>query len=184
MQEISVLIPLAEGFEEVEAITLIDLLRRAEFKVVTVSISSEKLVKGAHDISVESDKLLSEVTSDKFDAIILPGGMPGTLNLKASETLKTATLAWVLEGSAYGAICAAPTVLSEWGLMDDLNCTCYPAFKDQLGPAKYSSDKVVIDGNVITSQGVGTAIDYACAWVKYFKTPEDAEVLKRQVLAN
>ena len=125
----TIAIPLAEGFEEIEAITLIDLLRRAEFEVTTISINEALLVEGAHGIKVEADSKLIEVKEKSFDAVILPGGMPGTLNLKNSESLKSAVINWIDQGAAYGAICAAPTALAAWGLLKDKACTCYPGFE-------------------------------------------------------
>lgn len=178
-----VLIPLADGFEEVEAITLIDLLRRAELDVQTVSIHDRKGVDGAHSIRVEADSLLSDLNASSWDAVILPGGMPGTLNLKASEVLKKVVLDAVERGAAYGAICAAPTVLAEWGLLKGKPFTCYPGFEEQVVGSTHSTDKVVQEGNCITSRGVGTAIDYACAWVEYLLDRETAETLRERILA-
>lgn len=183
MSSISIVIPLAEGFEEVEAITLIDLLRRAEFQVTTISIGADLSVEGAHGIKVEADEMLSQVEGKDFSAVILPGGMPGTLNLKKDEALKKSVLNWVGQGSAYGAICAAPTVLAAWGLLQNKQCTSYPGFEADLGNATYSTESVVKDGNCLTSRGVGTAIDYACAWVSYFKDEASAKDLRQKILA-
>jgi 4-methyl-5(b-hydroxyethyl)-thiazole monophosphate biosynthesis len=109
--------------------------------------------------------------------------MPGTLNLKEDDALKAAVINWVKQGSAYGAICAAPTVLAAWGLLLNKQCTCYPGFESDLGEAQYSEQAVIKDGNCLTSRGVGTAIDYACAWVSYFKDDLSAKDLRQKILA-
>lgn len=184
MNMTNILIPIATGFEEIEAITLIDLLRRAEFEVTTVSINASLIVEGAHGIKIEADAMLNQVEDKSFSAVILPGGMPGTLNLKKDEALKAAVLNWVDQGSAYGAICAAPTALAAWGLLQGKQSTSYPGFENEMGDANYSTQSVVVDGNCLTSRGVGTAIDYACAWVSYFKDDDAAQVLKKKILAE
>jgi len=181
---IKILIPLAQGFEEIEAVTLIDLLRRAGFEVITVSISQQLQVLGAHGIELKANKFLLEQVSEKIDAFILPGGMPGSLNLKNCEVLEQAAKVWVQAGVAYGAICAAPTALAAWGLLEGKRCTCYPGFEHELGNGRYEMRDVVIDERCLTSRGVGTAIEYACGWVRFFKGKAASDQLKQKILVQ
>ncbi|MCI5596113.1 MAG: DJ-1/PfpI family protein [Lachnospiraceae bacterium] len=152
---------LAEGFEEIEALTVVDLLRRAQIEAVTVSIQESKMVKGARGIKVEADLLLSEVKGTMADMLVLPGGMPGTIHLKECEPLMEMVLGLHCAGAYIGAICAAPSILAELGLLDGKKATSYPSFEEQLSMAFYSYDSVVVDGQIVTSRGLGTAIDFA-----------------------
>lgn len=153
---------LAEGFEEIEAITPLDILRRAGADVKTVSVNGKGLeVEGAHGITVRADIMISEV-GDDAEMIILPGGSKGTQGLKDSEELKKIILSAVDNEIYIAAICAAPTVLGELGLLQKRRATCYPSLAGELieQGAKYKNDKVVVDGRYITSEGAGTAADF------------------------
>ena len=152
---------LADGFEEVEGLTVVDLLRRAGAETVTVSISSTREVAGAHGISVMADRVFSEVDFSGADMLVLPGGMPGTLNLKAYEPLVELLKDFYGKDGKVAAICAAPSIFSELGFLKGRKATAYPSFLEKLDCAQATEDCVVVDGNVTTSRGVGTAIDFA-----------------------
>ena len=154
----------AEGFEEVEALTVVDILRRAGIETDMVSVTGNKQVKGSHGINIEMDKLFEEI--EIADAIVLPGGMPGTNNLKAHEGLNKLIKEYDAEGKLLCAICAAPTVYGEMGLLKQRHATCYPGMEGMLDCCEALEDAVVIDDNYITSRGVGTAIDFSLAIVR------------------
>ncbi len=156
---------LADGFEEVEALTVVDLLRRAGIAVRTVSVTGREVVTGAHKIPVTADCRIESLT-EEADALFLPGGMPGTLGLKACEPLAAMLKKYAADPAKWvTAICAAPSVLGELGLLQGKRATCYPGFEEQLRGARVSTDAVVQDGNVITSRGVGTAIEMALTMI-------------------
>ena len=150
---------LADGFEEVEGLTVVDLLRRAGIETDMVSIMGRKEITGARKIPVLADKLFEE--QDDPDVIVLPGGMPGTLHLKAHEGLADLIRKADKEGKLLAAICAAPTIYGEMGLLEGKNATCYPGMEDKLLGANWQELPVVVDGNFVTSRGVGTANAFA-----------------------
>ena len=152
---------LADGFEEIEALTVVDLLRRAGIEAPMVSIKEEKQVTGSHSISVQADLLLSEVKGTLADAAVLPGGMPGTINLLECEPLMEMVLGLYAAGSYVAAICAAPSILAAIGLLDGKKATSYPGFEEKMTMAEYVYEPVAQDGRIITSRGLGTAIDFA-----------------------
>jgi protein deglycase len=181
-----VLIPLAEGFEEIEAVTVIDLLRRAGIEVCIAKVAAAEgsaqgaspdadpagdgpnLVTGSHGIAVQADARLTELDDASFDMIVLPGGMPGAAHLKADSRV-IAMLRSARERGAYvAAICAAPSVLAHAGLLDGRAATSFPGFLDaQSAPdVQLSTAPVVIDGGIITSRGPGTAIDFALTLIE------------------
>lgn len=151
---------LAEGFEEVEGLTQADLLRRGGAEVTLVSVKETKTVTGANGITVTADKLFTEMDFSDTDLLVLPGGMPGTLNLKAYAPLLDLLKEFDQKGKKIAAICAAPTVLGSIGLLKGRKATCYPGCEDGLIGAELSTDTVVVDGNITTSRGVGTAIPF------------------------
>ncbi|MGN1165696.1 MAG: DJ-1 family glyoxalase III [Lachnospiraceae bacterium] len=159
MIKVSVL--LADGFEEIEALTVVDLLRRAQIYVGTVSIMEDYMVHGAHGINVQAEDLFDEVNFADADVIVLPGGMPGTTNLKEHEGVKRIVKDFAEKGKIVAAICAAPTVLAELGLLKGKRITCYPSVEKDIQGAVITKTPVAVDGNIITSRGVGTAIDFA-----------------------
>ena len=172
---------LAEGFEEIEAITPLDILRRAGADIKTVSVNGDGLrVEGAHGISVMADIDISEVNVQDADMIILPGGGKGTENLKASVALRDIILAVNERGAYIAAICAAPTVLGEMGLLEKRRATCYPALAGELiaSGAKYKNDMVVFDGHFVTSEGAGTAADFGFALMDKFFSKQDTDRLR------
>lgn len=156
---------LAEGFEEIEALTVADLLRRAQIEAATVSVGEGKTVKGSHGIKVEADFLFGEIQGTMADMLVLPGGMPGTTNLMACEPLMDMVLGLYGAGAYIAAICAAPSILARLGLLEGKKATSYPSFEEKLAMADYKYDPVVVDGRIVTSRGLGTAIDFALALI-------------------
>lgn len=159
---------LADGFEEMEALTPVDVLRRAGVEVTIAGISG-KSAQSAHGVTVQADIALSELTGD-FDLLIFPGGMPGSKNLGESLKAKELAVKQAGAGKLIAAICAAPVfTLGAWGILNGKKATCYPGM-DNLFPAEvtFSAERVVVDGNVITSRGPGTAVEFSLALVEKF----------------
>ena len=171
---------LADGFEEVEGLTVVDLLRRAGIETDMVSIMGRKEITGARKIPVLADKLFEE--QDDPDVIVLPGGMPGTLHLKAHEGLADLIRKADKEGKLLAAICAAPTIYGEMGLLEGKNATCYPGMEDKLLGANWQEQPVVVDGIFVTSRGVGTAIAFALTLVTILKDEETAKSLANSIV--
>ena len=168
---------MADGCEEIEALTVVDLARRAGIEVAMISITGEKIVKGAHGIDFLTDIPAEYMDFDMLDGIVLPGGMPGTLNLGANTYVQKMIAQFATEGKLVSAICAAPSVLGEAGLLDGKKATSYPGFEEKLLGAEICTDAVVMDGNIITSRGMGTAIDFALAIIEYLLDKETANKL-------
>lgn len=166
---------LAQGFEEIEALTPVDLLRRAGIEVKTVAVA-EQAVVGAHGIPVFADMTRYDVSlDDALTAVILPGGMPGTKNLEHAEVVQR-TLAYCnAKGRLIAAICAAPSILGHAGLLQGKEATCFPGFESELDGATLSSLPAVRDGNIITSRGAGTAIEFAAEILAALKDRETAD---------
>ncbi|WP_028857579.1 DJ-1 family glyoxalase III [Psychrilyobacter atlanticus] len=174
---------LAEGFEEIEALATADVLRRAEVEVELVAVGGNREVLGAHDIRVVADTLIEDISHEKYDMMILPGGMPGTLNLDSSKILKKQIIDFDLESKYIGAICAAPLVIGKMGFLENRQATCYPGVESQLFGAVYKDDlDVVVDGNFITSRGPGTAIPFALKLVELLKGEEMSKNLASDLL--
>lgn len=166
---------LANGFEEIEALTPVDLLRRAGIEVKTVAVA-EQLVLGAHNIPVLADGTRFDVTlDDELEAVILPGGMPGTKNLERNETVQKALAYMNAKGRLICAICAAPSILGHAGLLHNKKATCFPGFENELDGAEVINVSAVRDGNVITSRGAGTAIEFSREIIAYLKDEETAD---------
>lgn len=164
----------AEGFEEIEGLTVIDILRRANMETLMVSLSDEKVVLGAHGIEITADIRFQDVNYDEGSAFVLPGGMPGTLNLVAHEGLGSLLDRAYQDQKLLAAICAAPRVLGLRGLLEDKKATCYPGNESFLKGAKVVKDNVVVDGHIITSKGFGTAIDFSLAILAYLQDKDSA----------
>jgi 4-methyl-5(b-hydroxyethyl)-thiazole monophosphate biosynthesis len=160
-----VVVPLAEGFEELEAVTIIDILRRAGIDVVVASLAGSP-VTGAHGIRLAADTPLGALAEQDFDMIALPGGMPGAEHLKKDARIAEIVRRLHAAGRPVAAICAAPMVLAAAGVLDGLRATSYPGFLADAPGATVVGDAVVIDGGVITSRGAGTALDFALALVE------------------
>jgi 4-methyl-5(b-hydroxyethyl)-thiazole monophosphate biosynthesis len=160
-----VLVPLADGTEEIEAMTLIDVLRRAGAEVTVAGVASREIT-AAHGVGLLADKLIAECTDEIFDMIALPGGMPGSENLRKSKPLADLLVKQQKEDRWYAAICAAPAVvLAPLGLLVNRHATCFPGFTDRLQGATASDDRVVVDGRCITSKGPGSAMEFAVTLV-------------------
>ena len=173
---------LADGFEEIEGLTVVDLLRRAEVEVTTVSITGSLTVHGAHGIDVMADKTFEEMSFAGQDMLVLPGGMPGTVNLGAHEGVKEELEKAFAEGKILAAICAAPSVLGKYGYLAGKKATSYPGFEPQLIGAEYVYDPVVADGNVITSRGMGTAIPFSLKLIEQLVDAETAERIGKAII--
>lgn len=165
----------AEGFEEIEALTVVDLLRRAEIEITTVSITESKKVTGSHQIAVEADALYNELDYSNAEMLVLPGGMPGTKYLGEHKELVQLLKDTHKQNKNIAAICAAPSVLGVNGILKGKKATCYPGFEDKLIEAVYTGGKVEEDGNVITGKGMGTAIDFSLKIIEKFKDKAMAE---------
>jgi len=178
-----VLIPLAKGFEEIEAVSLIDVLRRGDIKV-TVAGVGKKLIFGANGITIQADAVVADMKSDDFDMIVLPGGWDGTHALADDEDVQRLLKEMKAKDKMIGAICAAPFALNKAGVLNK-NYTCYPSVEEEIRLDGYSYDKKVItDGNVMTSRGPATAICFAIAIVEKLKGSDMADMLKEGLLAD
>ncbi len=160
---------LADGFEEVEAVTIVDLLRRAEIETKTVSVMEEKLVAGAHGMRLKADLLFDEADYDTCDMIVLPGGMPGALNLRNHDELGELITEFAMTGKGLAAICAAPMALDARGALNGKTATIYPGMQNELHMASYIDSGVVEDGNVITAKGPAYAIGFALSIIEKIK---------------
>jgi 4-methyl-5(b-hydroxyethyl)-thiazole monophosphate biosynthesis len=173
---------LAKGFEEIEAIGTIDILRRAQIDVVTVSITDNKTVTGTHNIKVIADNTLNDTDFEKFDMIILPGGMPGAKHLNEQEDLKKLILKFNSKGKLIAAICAAPMVLGGLGILDSKRATCYPGFEPELIGAKITGESVVVDENIITGKGPGFVFDFGLRLVEQLLGLQDRREVQNGLL--
>jgi len=173
---------LAEGFEEIEALTVVDILRRANLEIETISISNNNIVKGSHNIEIKADKIFNEIDTNNIQMAILPGGMPGATNLYNHSGLKQLLLKLNDSNTLIAAICAAPFVLGQFGILKSKKAICYPGFEDKLTEAKIVNENVVADKNVITSKGPGTAIEFALKIVEILKNKKQVEALKASML--
>lgn len=179
-----ILVLLADGFEETEFVVPVDLWRRAGFKVTIASVSGEDIVEGLHGLKVQADVALNKLEPTDFDGVFLPGGGVGVQNLKASAAVENTVCClnddnkWVL------AICAAPTVLSKAHVLVDRKATCYPGCEVELVCREFSEDRVVVDGNVITSRGPGTAEEFALKCIATIGGVELANKIKNQIVAR
>ncbi|AGY60738.1 DJ-1 family glyoxalase III [Gloeobacter kilaueensis] len=177
---VKVLVPLAEGFEEIEAVTIVDVLRRAGVEV-TVAALAERVVTGSHGIGLIADALLSEIEPATFDAIALPGG-PGVAQLRADGRIRQLLVEMQAAQKWTAAICAAPTVLSDAGLLAGVRATSYPALQPELVVGEYLETSVVVDRRIVTSRGVGTALDFALKLVALLVDEKTAGVLARAMV--
>ena len=177
-----VYIHLAEGFEEIEALTPCDLLRRVGVDVKTVSVTGEKVVTGAHSIRVEADLLFEEADYDGCSMIVLPGGLPGAFNLQDHEGLEAQIRKFAEEDRPLAAICAAPLVFGAHGVLNGRKATIYPGMEANLTGGEAVDKPVVWDGNLITSQGPGTAMEFALTIVNFFKGEEVTLDLRKDLL--
>ncbi len=174
---------LADGFEETEALVPADFLRRAGKTVFTVGVGS-KTIRGAHNIKVFCDLLIDEIElNDEVEGIILPGGMPGTLNLKNNEIVNEAIDYCNDNSLLIAAICAAPSVIGKKGLLKNRNAVCFPGFEKELEGANVLNDKTVCvcDGNIITAKGAGAAMEFAFKIIEYFYSSGRSDEIRKEV---
>lgn len=168
---------LADGFEEIEAIAMIDILRRAGLPVQTVGVTA-KNITGAHGVCVQADITSAEIAEPKLDAIVLPGGMPGTLNLEKSDEVRAAVKYCVENQKYIAAICAAPSILGHLGVLAGKSAVCFPGFEQELFGANITEKNVCVDGKIITAKGPGAAIDFALKIVELLVNPEKSEKIR------
>ena len=175
---------LADGFEEVEALAPLDLMRRAGLSVTTVGVGKKEIC-GAHGICVISDISDKDFKADSIDMIFLPGGMPGTLNLAKSRTVLCAINTAFTQNAYIAAICAAPSILGDMGLLQGKHATCYPGFESRLvGAIVSENESVVVDSKIITAKGMGVAIDMGLKIIELLCSKERSEELKHAVIAD
>lgn len=180
MKKVSVF--LADGFEEIEGLTVVDLLRRAGVEVTTVSITGDDTIHGAHGINVQADKLFEEMNFEGQDMLVLPGGMPGTLNLGAFKGLEGVLNKFYNQKKYLAAICAAPSVFGKYGFLKGRKATAYPGFEEQLIGAECVTDEVAVDEFVITSRGMGTAIPFSLTLIGLLISTEKADEIGKSII--
>lgn len=172
---------LAQGFEEIEALATVDLLRREKIDVTMVSISEHLEVTGSHDITIKADKLIEEINIEDADMLFLPGGLPGTYNLRDCEKLSEMLKLQYEKGKYIAAICAAPTILGGLGFLEGKNAICFKGFEEGLKNATIINQKVVVDSNIITARGMGASIDIGLKIVEIFKGKDIADALEEKI---
>jgi len=177
-----ILVHLAKGFEEVEALTAVDIMRRVDLDAYLVSMGDDICVEGSHKITVKADFMFDEIDYTKCEMIVLPGGLPGAHNLRDHEGLRKEILKFAEEGKGLAAICAAPLVFGDLGILEGKKATIYPGMEDELKGAENLDFPVVRDMNIITSQGPATAMKFALALVSYFKGKDVADQLEEDLL--
>jgi 4-methyl-5(b-hydroxyethyl)-thiazole monophosphate biosynthesis len=172
---------LANGFEEIEGLAPIDILRRGGVEVITVSVTGDLMVETSHGITVMADALLEETDLSDADMLLLPGGMPGSKNLNAHEGVRAAVMAQAAKGGRIGAICAAPMVLGSLGLLQGKRATCSPGFEVYMDGADYTAELFTVDGNIITGEGPAATLPYAYRILSFFIPEEDVRTLQRKM---
>ena len=170
-----VYVHLADGFEEIEALTVVDLLRRAEIETETVSIMEHLAVTGSHGVKVVADILFEDAVYGNCEMLVLPGGLPGSTNLGAHEGLCEKILSFHNQGKLIAAICAAPQVFGNLGVLEGKKATCYPGVEKEEWGAEIVSDNVVVDAGVITSRGPATAMPFALTLIEQLKNRAKAD---------
>lgn len=170
---------MADGCEEIEGLTVVDVMRRAGIAIETISINGTNQVTSSHQVTFNTDTTKDKADYSSYDGIVLPGGMPGTLNLGADETVTRVIQDFAEVGKLVAAICAAPSVLGQANVLNGRKATCHPGYEDKLTGAKYQRVPVVVDSNIITSRGMGTAIAFALEIVRYFLGDTAVEKVKK-----
>lgn len=173
---------LADGFEDIEGLTVVDLMRRAGIEIDTVSIKESREVITSHNITLLTDRIFSETDFSDADMLVLPGGMPGTRYLGQYGPLTELLTGFYNKGGKIAAICAAPSVFADLGFLDGRKATSYPSFMDKLGKAETTEDSVVVDGNVTTSRGMGTAIDFGLSLIAQLEGEEKAKEIADSIV--
>lgn len=173
---------LADGFEEIEGLTVVDILRRAGVRVETVSVMETERITGAHQIELQADTTFDKADFSDCDMLVLPGGMPGTLHLQEHKGLAELLTEYHNSEKYIAAICAAPSVLGGLGILKEKKACCYPSFEEALNTKQVVFEPVVWDGNVITSRGMGTAIPFALTLTEALCGKEKAEEIKKSII--
>ena len=173
---------LADGFEEIEGLTVVDLCRRAGIEVQMISVTGKYEITGGHAIRIQADQLMEETDFSELSMIVLPGGLQGTNTLKAHDGVKQAVRNFLDEGKYVAAICAAPTVFGGMGILNGKRAICYPGLEEQLSGAVVTMESVVQDGQIITSRGLGTAIDFSLKIIENLENTEKAEEIAKSVV--
>ena len=179
-----IMVLFADGFEEVEALTVVDYLRRVQIDVDTVSITRDNVVRGAHNIRVVTDKFIESIAIDNYDGIVIPGGLLGATNLRDNNFVIEVVKAMHDEDKLIAAICAGPIVLAKAQIIKNRSITSFPGFEKDLLKANYKEEKVVVDGNIITSRGPYFAVDFAIAIIGYLQGDKKVSKLKTDILYN
>lgn len=172
----------ADGCEEIEGLTVVDMLRRAKLDVVGISVNGSREVHGSHNITFLADLTYEEAEMDSFDGAVLPGGVPGTPNLGAHEGVVSTVKKFAEEGKLVAAICAAPSVLGQNGILGGKRATCHPGWEDKLTGAEVLEENAVTDGNIITSRGMGTAIDFSLAIIRKLADDGTVEQVRKGIV--
>ena len=180
MKRVSVF--LADGFEEIEGLTVVDILRRAGVQVDTVSVTGDRMIQGSHQIDVQADFLFEEMDFTQTDMLVPPGGMPGTKHLMEHKGLRSLLQAYDEQGQYIAAICAAPSIFGGLGFLNGRKACCYPSFEEKLEGAEVVQDAVCVDGHVVTSRGMGTAIPFALKLAGLLCGEEKAEEVGRSIV--
>ena len=172
---------MAEGMEEVECLTIVDILRRGGVDIQTVSIADKKKVKSSHHVKVCADVLLKDTDCSDSDILILPGGVPGVQNLLACKKLTALLKEQYQQGKRLAAICAAPSVLGQLWLLQGKHITCYPGWEDKCPGAEYTGAGVLTDGNITTGRGMGFSVDFALELLRILEGQETADTVKKSI---
>ena len=177
-----IMVFLADGFEEVEALTVVDYLRRMDIDVDMLAIGKDKQVKGSHGIEVFANILLKDLKAESYDGLVIPGGLPGATKLQKNKEVIAIVRDFHEKGKLVAAICAGPIVLQEAGILNEKKFTCYPGFEEDIKDGLYTNKSVVVDGNIITSKGPALAVDFALTLVTYLLGQEKSQELKKNIL--
>ena len=172
---------MANGTEECEALLTVDILRRAGVEVVTASVNQKPEILSSHNVRMDTDAVAADIQAADFDLIVLPGGMPGTINLKENEFVKAVCQQAAASGKLVAAICAAPSVLGEMGLLKGRTATCYPGYEDRLMGVSYTLQGVITDGNITTGRGLGYALDMGLELVRLLQGTQQSLKIKKSI---
>ena len=173
----------ATGYEEIEALAVVDVLRRGGIEVIMVGVDG-KTVVSSHKVSINMDAAIDEINHDEIDMMVLPGGLPGVHNLAANETLVKALKAFKEQGKWLAAICAAPSILGDLGLLEGEKATCYPGYEDKLLGCEHLENKVVVSNHVITGKGAGASLEFGYKILEVLKGTEIVDQLKKGMIAD
>ena len=180
-REKTAIVFMADGMEMCECLLTVDILRRAGIRVITASVMENRTVTASHQVKIESDVLAAEADCEKADILILPGGRVGTENLRKSEIVRTQCRAFSAEGKFVAAICAAPSILADLGLLEGKEATCHPDYEDKMEGAVLTHESVAVAGNMITGQGLGAGFPFAFELVRVMAGEREVERIKTAI---